>query len=396
MLTPMLPAADAPSGGAVVMHGEVLAVAATHEVTVATFAWDTVDEARAAALRECGVRVHMIRREWQRRWELAPAWLRGNEPLRALRFRDPRMRDLVASLLAGTQFDIVEALDGAMGAYCFAAPVPRVLTEMEVQWQPRLVSRRPLRLELEGRRWVGFQRRVWRAFHRIQVFTPEDAAAALAIAPEVSKRLRVNPFGIRIPHVAPDGDEDSRSVVFVGNFMHPPNADAALWLIRQVMPHLRAAGARLTVVGAYPPRSVRRLATADVVVTGLVSDVEPFLRRAAVVVAPVRTGGGMRVKVLQAMALGKPVVTTALGARGIDAPDGDPPLAVAESAEAFAGAVAHLLASPSARRELGRRARTLVESTRSWAAFSDRLNATYEEIRGVPSAASPEMTDRIR
>ena len=110
------------------------------------------------------------------------------------------------------------------------------------------------------------------------------------------------------------------------------------------------------------------------------ADVTPFLQTAAVVVAPVRTGGGMRRKVLEAMALGKAVVTTRLGAEGLAGPSEDLPLLLADTSGEFSNHVTRLLESLQTRQDLGARARAYVTQHHSWTAHADRLDAIYGEL----------------
>jgi glycosyltransferase involved in cell wall biosynthesis len=171
-------------------------------------------------------------------------------------------------------------------------------------------------------------------------------------------------------------------VLFVGNFTHPPNVDAALWLGQEIMPVLRclAPGVHLSLVGIYPPASVQALAGADIEVTGHVPAIEPWFAEAAVVLAPLRIGGGMRMKVLQAMAMGKAVVTTPRGAEGLAVAGCPPPLIAAEGGEAIAAATATLLAAPESRHALGEQARAFVQAHFSATAHVDRLEAIYAEL----------------
>jgi glycosyltransferase involved in cell wall biosynthesis len=183
---------------------------------------------------------------------------------------------------------------------------------------------------------------VWRHFDRIQVFSSRDAEVIRRVAPELGQRVRINPFGIVLPHASDPSLEDPHSIVFVGGFSHQPNVDAAMWLGGEIMPLLRqySPGVKLSLVGSYPPTDVQGLACEDIVVTGRVPTVEPYIVRAAVVLAPLRSGGGMRMKVLQAMALGKPVVTTLRGSEGLTFATEQPPVIIAEDAEGIARATA--------------------------------------------------------
>lgn len=189
------------------------------------------------------------------------------------------------------------------------------------------------------------------------------------------------------------GYTESNTVVFVGGFNHPPNLHAALWLGTDIMSLLRRLrpGVRLLIVGSDPPRSVRALESDDITVTGRVPAIEPYLQRAAVVLAPVLSGGGMRVKVLQAMAMARPVVTTPLGAEGLTGDRSQLPLAVGETAEEIACATAELLASHGAGEALGRRARAFVAEHHSWSAYLQRLEAIYAELQSLnlPHARAP-------
>jgi glycosyltransferase involved in cell wall biosynthesis len=194
--------------------------------------------------------------------------------------------------------------------------------------------------------------------------------------------VRINPFGIDIPEKAIPSLEEPGTVVFVGGFNHFPNVDAALWLGNEIVPLLRRLrkGIRLIIVGDNPPAALRAMACDDIMVTGRVPSVKPYLDRAAVVLAPVRRGGGMRVKVLNAMAMGKAVVTTPLGAEGLIGPRNDLPIAIGETAEEIATATTSLLASPEHRRALGIRARAFVTEHHTWSAYAARLEAIYAEL----------------
>ena len=400
MVTPMLPYAEAPSAGPLSMYGILSTLRSRHEVTLATFAGpEPAERVAIERLRETGLDIHVVWRpepsgirRWTRRWRLLRGWLRATQPLRALEFVVPEMQRLLDRLGDERAFDLIQVEDNAMASYRYPSDIPRVLTEHEVRVPSPAgdtgqglarISRGVLRTA-EWRRWRAYQRAVWRRFDRIQVFTPRDAHAVHIIAPEVTDRVRVNPFGVCVPAEPDLSREEAESVVFVGGFVHRPNVDAALWLGYEILPLLRTRrpGIRLFIVGDQPPEAVRALAGDDIVVTGRVPAVEPFLERAAVVLAPVRLGGGMRMKVLQAMALGKAVVTTPLGAEGLAPGSGSIPLQIGHDAVELADATLELLAAPEARLALGRRARAFVAEHLSWMSYGRRLEAIYAELQG--------------
>ncbi len=402
LVAPMPPQPQAPGAIPLVLYAELIGLMARHDVTLVTVAGpDRSEWAALDRLQAMGVDVQAVRRSeptglahWRRRWRWASTWLRGKIPWRTIWFWEPEVQLILKRLLAERSFELVIVEDNAMGIYPYDSPAPVIFTEHEVR-RPRPIKWRAgpasnwLRWafgEADWQRWRNYQPDVWRRFDRIQVFTRRDAQAVMALAPDLAERVRVTPFGIDLPAPLDADMEESGHVLFVGNFTHPPNVDAALWLGSSIMPALRKCypGVSLTLVGIYPPGSVQALACADILVTGAVPEIEPYFARAAVVIAPLRTGGGMRMKVLQAMALGKAIVTTPRGADGLMIGDQPPPLVIAEGDEAIVEATASLLASRPTRRSLGIQAHAFVAEYFSAQAYARRIEANYAELQSKP------------
>jgi glycosyltransferase involved in cell wall biosynthesis len=208
------------------------------------------------------------------------------------------------------------------------------------------------------------------------VFTERDREALEPLAGGTP--IEVIPFGIRLPLRAADPvGVDPPRVLFVGSFTHPPNTDAALWLARELFPPVRSEhpDARLVLVGADPPPELVALGGEAIEVTGAVPDVAPYIGEAAVVVAPVRSGGGMRVKVLEALAAGKAIVATPLAAEGLAITAGTH-LEIATDAVGFRRELSRLLGDRGARRGLGTSARTWGEQNLGW----DRAIGAFEAL----------------
>jgi glycosyltransferase involved in cell wall biosynthesis len=183
-------------------------------------------------------------------------------------------------------------------------------------------------------------------------------------------------------------DHEPRTLLFFGAIDYYPNTDAVLFFLRDVLPRLTARypQLRLCVVGRKPPESIVAQRGANVEVTGVVEDVRPWIDRADVVIVPLRIGGGTRLKILEAMGMGKAIVSTTLGAEGLDVvPDRD--LLVANDAESFVDQVGRLLDDPALGRRIGASARELVVSRYSWKAAVDRLTAFYDELLAARAAA---------
>jgi glycosyltransferase involved in cell wall biosynthesis len=327
---------------------------------------------------------------WARRRRFAATWARGAYPWRTVWFADPLVQKTIDRLTRERRFDVAAVEDNSMGIFRFPSGLPTVLTEHEVR-NPRSIDWRIGRpsawpgwafREADWRRWSTYQRSVWSSFDRIQVFTDRDAASVGKLAPELLDRVRVNPFAIDPPPEPADPAGQDGLLLFVGNFAHPPNVDAARWLLDEIMPQLRARniGARLLLVGAGAPADIRAGAGSDVEVLGEVPDVAPFLESAAVVLAPVRIGGGMRMKALHALAAGKALVTTSRGAEGLAIVDVESPFLVADDPESFASLVVDLLHDADRRGSLGARARAFVLEHHSPRAYCRRLERIYGEL----------------
>lgn len=407
LVTPMPPDSGAASAIPPLLHAQLVGLRERHEVTLVTVAGPDPDEVDAVdRLRREGVEVHAAVRTlkrgtlgWRRRSRIVSSWLGGRVPLRTAWFAEPEIQTTIDALAARRRFDVVVVEDNAMAAFHLPRAVAAVLTEYEVR-RPRPIQLPPRAArawprwaltEADWRRWAGYQRRVWRRFDALQVFTHRDAAALATIAPELVDRVRVNPFAIEVP--APDDvHEEPDTVLFAGNYTHPPNVDAALWLGKDILPRLARLHPRvqLSIVGPYAPPEVRSLDGAHARFLGRVPDLNVLLRRAAVVMAPIRTGGGMRMKVLHAMALGKPVVTTPRGAEGLGADGCGTPLEIGEDAEALARAAARMLQDAEARRRLGARARSYVEAHHSPQAYAGRLERVVADA--LAARNSPHVT----
>jgi glycosyltransferase involved in cell wall biosynthesis len=399
MVTPMPPQPQAPGAIPLVLHAELVGLMPRHQMTLVTIAGLEPGEQEAIdTLRAAGLEVHAVRRIqphgwqlWQRRWRLSTKWLGGKVPWRTVWFWEAEVQRILDHLLMKKKFDLVIVDDNAMGIYIYRTTTPLLFTEHEVR-RPRPIDKAGLRQtdllhwvlkEQDWARWPRYQRSVWQKFDRIQAFTQRDAEAICAMAPDLVKRVRVNPFGLEIPALSDFEAQEQNTILFVGNFTHAPNVDAALWLGNEIMPLLRdiRPGIQLCLIGIYPPPEVKALASNDILVTGPVPEIEPYFARATLVVAPVRIGGGMRMKVLQSMALGKAIVTTSRGADGLAVDGRRPPLVTADDTSGFAQAIIQLLSDENARRELGRQARAYVEANFSARAYANRIEAIYAEMQ---------------
>ena len=270
------------------------------------------------------------------------------------------------------------------------APCPVLLDDHNVEW--RIIERfastctapaRRLFASLEWRKLRSYELRACRNAGVVLTVTPQDREVLISNGVSAEKVVML-PIGTDTEYLNPVRlDREARNVLTFGTMSWPPNADAVAYFGRTIYPLVkrRVPTVRFTVVGANPPAEIRALGKDDpsVKVTGYVDDVRTTAEGAAVFVVPLRIGSGMRVKILDAMALGLPVVTTSIGCEGISLRAGEHAL-VADTPDEFARAVIRLLLNYEERVRLGSAGRNLVETLYSWPPILDRLDEVVSRI----------------
>jgi sugar transferase (PEP-CTERM/EpsH1 system associated) len=316
----------------------------------------------------------------------ATSFIRG-KPRAAGRYHSRDLLRAAHRVIASQSIDVVFASTVHMGPVLAALPgVPRVIDMMDVYsevWLATARWRRPPRAWLD--RWEGVRLAAYETELAGLVDTTvfaTDEEAALFRRGCAEGRLAAVPNGVDLDYFRPRPETRDGApglLAFVGTMDYVPNHDAAQHLIREIVPRISSAHRpQVLVVGRHPQRELLDLVDPPaVVVTGEVPDVRPHLARASVAVAPFRMGRGIQNKVLEAMAMGIPVVASPLGAQGIGAGPDDG-LIVEATADDFASRLQRLLATPEATAALGQRARAYVETHHRWDTSSERLAAVLD------------------
>jgi sugar transferase (PEP-CTERM/EpsH1 system associated) len=245
----------------------------------------------------------------------------------------------------------------------------------------------------EARMLLNVERRIAQRAHASLLVTDAEVALFRRLAPESVNKVFSVPMGVDVDHYAPRADRESPfgadelPLVFTGVMDYRPNVDAAVWFARDVLPGIALAypKVRFYVVGMNPAPAVQALAQDPrVVVTGRVPDTRPYLQHARVVVAPLRIVRGVQTKVLEAMAMGRPVVVAAACAEAVDARAGEH-LVTATTAQEFTHAVTRLLGERDAAEAMGRAGRVRIAGRYTWP-------ASVAAIERLLSGASPHVS----
>jgi glycosyltransferase involved in cell wall biosynthesis len=276
-------------------------------------------------------------------------------PYLVYRHRSPRLRRRVAEIMDSGGFDALLLYELTAIQYCPRSCAPRAIACIEDAQSLRLLRMSALpvwtawqrfRLRIAARQMERYERRVYPPLARVVLLSEADARDMRLQGGH--RNLGTASYGIAPVPDDPSGAPRAEGmIVYSGNMFHPANADGALWFLREVFPLVleRHPAATLSIVGASPdPRIVaaaRRFAE-RVVITGRVPDVSDYVRRARVSICPVRLGIGVQTKVVEALALGTPVVSTSAGNRGVAAIPGEEIL-VEDAPAGFAERVASLL-----------------------------------------------------
>jgi len=375
-------------------------LARRYRVFLGTFIDDPADEEHVPAVRSFCSEVHVeTLTPWRQRARSLSALLSG-EALSLPYFRSRRLAAWSAE--TARRHDVRRAFVYSSAMAQYALGLPRLdsvvdFVDMDsAKWDDYAARRRWPASAVYGREarcLLAYERQVAKRARASVFVTEEEAQRFRHSAPECAGSVTVIRNGVDAEYFSPSHAFRSpfargeRAIVFTGSMDYWPNVDAVVWFAREVLPAIRSAqpAARFYVVGMNPDASVRALASdAAVTVTGRVPDVRPYLQHAAVVVAPLRVARGIQNKVLEAMAMAKPVVASAACASALSARPGLD-LAVASEPRGFAAATLWAMEPPHAQR-LAQHARERIVHDHAWLRSLRQL----EELLGGAHVPAPQ------
>ena len=317
-------------------------------------------------------------------------------PYSVSKFTHPAVGKLIARQLSSGQFDVA-VCDFLAPSLNFPEklPIPCLLFQHNVEsalWRRMATTEshplRKLAYTLEAARMSRYERRTLARFHHIVAVSENDRQQMLAMDPACE--ITVNPTGVDTKQfqIAPPSSATPPRIVFTGSMDWEPNIDAMEYFCAQIWPRILAEfpDAIFQIVGRTPFPRVQRLASKSVVVTGTVPSVQDYLRDATVVVVPLRIGGGTRLKIYEAMAMGKALVSTSIGAEGLSFENGRD-LLLADDVSSFADAILLLLRDDQVRRKFEQAAVKLAAQF-DWSVVAGQ----FAEVLQQMDASSPAST----
>ncbi len=404
------------SGARIRDYSLLQGLATRAEVILCCFAKDEVEIPDISGLRKLCREVRVYRPARRSFWEHAGAVAKAlwtGMPLATSPFFYPDFASELRTTALREAVQILQIEHSLLAGYVCVAP-PGCHTILSFHNIGSVQYARMARLDTGLLRHAGFRIKAWligrceahyapRVSHCIAV-SPTDAAVLQRVNPSASVSVVENGVDCRRFQSLPDASSGN-DLLFTGVLGYPPNADAARFFCRKILPLIRreVPDARLLIAGQSPRPEVRALADSEaVVVLSDVADIIPCYQRARLAVVPLRAGGGTRLKILEAMALGRAVVSTSIGCEGIGVRHGQDIL-IADEPEAFAASVVSLLRDPVARTALTAHARQTVERSYDWPALATKQLELYSSLLDGGQVAqrclhlylSPHLDDAI-
>lgn len=365
-----------------------------HRVFLGTFIDDPADEAYLDTVRRLCPDLHVARIAPRLAKLRSLLGLLDGQSLSQHYYRNAGLQAWVRQTLRAQQIDAIVVFSSVMAQFVDAdCPVPMLVDFVDVdsaKWTQYAPEHRwPLSwlYRREGQRLLAFERVVAKRAKRAFFVTDNEVALFTSLAPESAGRVDAISNGVDAAFFAPDPalpvpfqteapSQPLIPLVFTGAMDYWPNIDAVTWFVADMLPALRQQwpGVRFYIVGRNPAPEVQALAGPNVVVTGTVADVRPYLQHAALVVAPLRVARGIQNKILEAMAMARPVIAAQSCVQAIDANDGTELLS-AHTAKDYIAQINTLLNSPERASHIGAAGRQRVLSRYSWQAHLAKMDA---------------------
>ncbi|HOK53794.1 MAG TPA: glycosyltransferase family 4 protein [Armatimonadota bacterium] len=370
------------------LHG----LAANHEVRFLSFAQNPSDMERTHELTQVCREVVVVPRT-----EYKPSVFNGlralfsSRPRSSLATYSPIMAQVIREQLHAHRFDAAIALTTVAGEYLRSVKVPTILDNdnVDTAYFRRLVQMvdSPLAQFRRKLTWVKvarYEKRLVASFNATTVVSEDDRQELARLVPDKHNQgvVHVVPNGVDLRLLDYQGPVvDSRAIIFTGALTYQANLDAARYFCREILPKIRSSvpDVRVLITGSHAGVDITPLVDAGAELTGFVDDIRPLVAGSAALIVPLRIGGGTRLKILEAMALGTPVVSTSLGAAGIGVKHEETAL-LADDPEQFASCTVRLMQDRMLRERISSNAKSYVAANFGWNRCVEALENVLDSV----------------
>lgn len=390
-------------GGRIRVFNLLKQIAQKSDVTLLALETQPTDTESIIHLQQLGIQVHLILNV-----PTPPPVSLGTiltsflkrQPITVARYNLPAYRQKFRELIATETFDLVHYEMFHTAQFHTETHLPGVLSQQNVDsaiWR-RLCheTANPFykyAYWMQQRAFERYERVMSQKFEMVTCTSDVDRAVFQQHCTEYSSRhtprvlccplIEIIPNGVDVTHYQPNfAREAPAHLIYIGSMDWYPNEDAVSFFTDEVLPkiHERVPAVKFSIVGGNPSRRVQKLADRQgIVVTGRVADIKPYFEEATVFVVPLRIGSGTRLKILEALAMGKAIVSTSVGAEGLALRNGEE-IFIADEPTDFAEAVNRLLTSAALRRRIGENGRARVERDYDWRRIGAKLQTLYESL----------------
>lgn len=388
----------------------IQSLSARHEISLVSLLCDKYEERLVQEIADYCVSVDLVPLPRWRAYANCLRALPSRMPLRVAYYRSPEfvqrilqvIREHNIEIVHGELIKVVPSLQTVLEQKHIPIiydSVDCISSYLEQCWKSASSPLSKAFVYSELQKMRRYEPRSMGAFDQVAITSAHDREQMIALG-ESPRHIQVVPNGVDTTYFVPSGmPREPDTIVFCAKMDYYPNTQAIVSFYREVMPRIwaRRPQVRLTIVGNNPPSSVYELSIDEhVTVTGYVPDIRPYLGRAAVAISPLLVAAGMQNKVLEALAMGTPLVATPSSCRSLQVKDGIH-LLIARGAQAYADAILYLLENPHLAYMLGRNGREYVEEHHSWTVAASRLSELYERAVGAQQArgVDDELTSRI-
>ena len=395
-LTPYVPY-PLNNGGLIRVYHLLVNLAREHEVTAICMEPDNDAQAKGIdILKQHGADIHTVpvannqKKEFKRLYQLLS--LVSSKPYQYKQYHSKAMQTEISRHLKNGDYDLLMVEFSQMGYYKLDTDVPSFVDQHNVEYE---IMHRTFQTEKNPlRKLLAYSE--WKKYHTQEIENCDKFSACLTSSKRDAEILQqrspsmnchVIPNGVDSTFFAPKSNDTDKSqinknmVLFTGTISYYPNTEGILWFYQSIWPIIKNKNpdAVFCIAGKSPPPEVQKLAQLDtsVQVTGMVDDMRDYYNMASVVVVPLRVGGGTRLKILEGMSMAKAIVSTSVGAEGIEHSN-DENILLRDSPEEFADAVVSLMKNDDARLKIEQGGRKLVESKYDWQAVGSKLCKVFE------------------